>query len=358
MSPMRRLTCGSLLETIRRSAPVLEELDRYNIIRPELIDGNLAIQYKNEQRLSSAARQWLAQFGKINDRALINMWLETRVAVDGPKVFQPTVEQCLAMEQVAPRVAIGEYAQPYPVMLIDLPDGYRQQRTCQTATVSGSTTHGPACIIIGIHGQPPWTVWLDLIFDSASCVQWAVLPESPTIEDGIARRFGPESYVPAEPTPGRYGADQGLIMAGMTRLAVNSMLLLSDFGCKHLGPLNEPHYRRLEHYAAMAKKRGARLVDAQRDLRMAPQLYGFSQEVVLYGKERGAATPDDGDGEAHRRPHWRRGHWKTHAHGPNLSLRKRLFIKPVLVNWHLLREGEGISQTTYRMPGRKQRPEA
>jgi hypothetical protein len=32
--------------------------------------------------------------------------------------------------------------------------------------------------------------------------------------------------------------------------------------------------------------------------------------------------------------HWRRGHWREQAHGPNLSLRKRVLIKPVMVNAH------------------------
>jgi hypothetical protein len=31
-------------------------------------------------------------------------------------------------------------------------------------------------------------------------------------------------------------------------------------------------------------------------------------------------------------PHWRRGHWREQAHGPRLSLRKRILIKPMLVN--------------------------
>jgi hypothetical protein len=152
------------------------------------------------------------------------------------------------------------------------------------------------------------------------------------------------------PARRRIGAAERLVLAGLIRLAVNAMLLLTDFGWKHMGPVNAPHYRRLEHYDAMARKRGAGGVNAQRDLRMAAQLYGFSQDIVLYGEERSPAAPEGSGAEPHRRPHWRRGHWTTHAHGPDLSLRKRLFIKPVLVNRHLLREGEGISQTTYRMP--------
>jgi hypothetical protein len=38
-----------------------------------------------------------------------------------------------------------------------------------------------------------------------------------------------------------------------------------------------------------------------------------------------------------------------HAHGPGRSLRKRLFVKPVLVNAHLLRNDQGAMTTTYRI---------
>jgi len=120
-----------------------------------------------------------------------------------------------------------------------------------------------------------------------------------------------------------------------------------------LGPVNPSHYRRLERYAALARKRNRATgkIEAERNLRLAPQLYGFPQDIVLHTEERTVAdAPASGTEEdSHRRPHWRRGHWKMHAFGPGLTQRKRLFIKPVLVNRHLLREGGGIPQTLYRV---------
>ena len=38
-----------------------------------------------------------------------------------------------------------------------------------------------------------------------------------------------------------------------------------------------------------------------------------------------------------------------HAHGPGLSQRKRLFIKPVFVNRHLLAESQNPFATSYRV---------
>jgi hypothetical protein len=55
------------------------------------------------------------------------------------------------------------------------------------------------------------------------------------------------------------------------------------------------------------------------------------------------------DSDVQRRPHWRRGHWKMQAHGPGLTQHKRLFIKPVIVNRHLLVGDLGALQTSYRI---------
>lgn len=52
--------------------------------------------------------------------------------------------------------------------------------------------------------------------------------------------------------------------------------------------------------------------------------------VHLVGEE--IAHRGNGSGSGTVAPHWRRGHWREQAHGEGLSLRKRILIKPVLVN--------------------------
>src|SRR5262249_27702497 len=149
--------------------------------------------------------------------------------------------------------------------------------------------------------------------------------------------------------PGELTADDRLVMAGALRVAVNAMLFLTEFGCQHLGAVNEPHYRRLRHALHVSRLKGRGVDEARRSLRLAPQRYGFAQAVVLHEEERQTdAVQAEGCSPGPRRPHWRRGHWKMHAHGPGRSLRKRVFIKPVLVNRHLM-DDEGPWQTTYRV---------
>jgi hypothetical protein len=203
-------------------------------------------------------------------------------------------------------------------------------------------------VIIGHHPPPAGSIWVEVFFDSGNLVRVAAGPANATIEDQIALEFGEESYASLDPgTP-----QERVVLASLERVAVNAMLLLAEWGCKKIGPANESHYRRLQHFADMARKRGRGVEEAQRSLRLASQIYGFPQDVVLHEEAR-AEGGSAADGESQRRPHWRRGHWKMHAHGPGLSQRKRLFIKPVFVNRHLLAESQNPFATSYRVAAGK-----
>lgn len=70
-------------------------------------------------RLSAVVQQWLESTAT-GARDLIDAWLRAQMAAGGPKVFRPTLDQCLAMEQVARRLASTDYGQPYPVMMVEL----------------------------------------------------------------------------------------------------------------------------------------------------------------------------------------------------------------------------------------------
>ena len=327
----------------------MEDLARSDAIGVELIDGKLRARPTKAVLKSDPSHPVAHESLAVEDH--INMWLQMQVVLSGPKVFRPTLEHCLAMEQVAPRIAIGDYVQPYPVMVIDLPEEYRHRRVCAFGSIGGVSAHVPVCLLIGAYGQPPWTIWLSVVLDSGRGLQHVLLPTSQTIEDGIVSEFGHDSYVPADMPADCYGTNERAMVASLLRLAVNAMLLLSDLGCEHLGPSNPSHYHRLERYAQVARKRRTGIVEADRNLRLAPQLYGFPQNIVLHAEERTSTESLAGNGhpDVPRRPHWRRGHWKMQACGPSRSQHKRLFIKPVLVNRHLLRDGEGIPQTTYRV---------
>jgi hypothetical protein len=228
-------------------------------------------------------------------------------------------------------------------MIVEFPDDYRERRACPAASGDGAET--PECVIIGFHEPPVSTIWADTLFSSGSVSRVVMLPSDATIEAGIVRECGEDSYADVE----AFDLPHRLVLAGALRLAVNAMLLLTEFGCKRLGPTNASNYERLRRHVAVSRQRGHGLEQAERGLRLAPQVYGFSQDVVLYDRELPPDRETHGDGVPPRRPHWRRGHVKMHAYGPKRSLRKRIFIRPTLVNHHLIHGLEPAADVVYRI---------
>jgi hypothetical protein len=296
-------------------------------------------------RLSAATNNRLRRELDAADK-VIEVWFHSEIVVKGPKIFRPSFEQCLAMEQIAPRVALADYAQPYPAMIVEFPEAYRQARSCLVDNRVFRGVHTPQFVRVG---TPPGELpsLAVQVVSSSNSYRTAVADDTkaPTIEDCILRSFGLNSPLADPAAP-----DEQQVTAGAMRLGVNAMLLLMEYGCKHLGPANPSHFHRLQHHLEVARRHGHRVHESELDLKFAPQLYGFAQEITLHEHDRQAptGTGPEGDSDLHRRPHWRRGHWKMHAYGPARSLRKRILIKPVLVNAYLLQDGTAAGLTLYR----------
>jgi hypothetical protein len=205
-------------------------------------------------------------------------------------------------------------------------------------------TESPECVIVGFHESPVSTIWADTVFNSARMVRVAILPSDTSIEEGIVRECGEDSYADVE----AFDVSHRLVLAGTLRVAINSMLLLADYGCKRLGPANPTHYNRLRRHLETSQHQGQHVDNARRNLRLAPQLFGLPQDIRLYEREPSRDLDCHSECTSTRRPHWRRGHWKMQAHGPSRSLRKRIFVKPVLVNHHMLGGREQTAEVAYR----------
>jgi hypothetical protein len=342
---MARMTCGQFLETIRREAPFYEELFQHQAIRPWVNGDELRVDLDSAQ-LSPATKNWLRPPSTLKYRTLIHHWLIADAIAKGPKVFRPSLMECLALEQFEARLSVADYVQPYPVMLLDLPEAYQERRVCPPFATSPLSSWGaPTCVLIGTPPPVGKAIWLSFIFSSGSTFQLAMIPTDETIEAGILREFGEDSYVPADPIT----LSREQILASLVRVAVSAMLGMVNYGCSAQGPANPSHYQRLEHYLQLARKKQRGISEAERNLRLAMQLYGLPQDIKLYRTARSKPrTTANGDSGETRRPHWRHGYSKMVPYGPGRSLRKLWFIEPVMVNGHLLFEGAKIPQTRYR----------
>lgn len=76
---------------------------------------------------SPVVAEWLRQHSG-EAASLIDAWLLARYYGEGPKVFRPTWRQYLALEQIAPQLTLADYAQPFPVMAVELPEEVRLRR--------------------------------------------------------------------------------------------------------------------------------------------------------------------------------------------------------------------------------------
>jgi len=345
IQPNPQMTLGKYLHWTRLDAAYYGEIGRNHAIAFWLQDREPKMSVLHD-RLSAATNSRLRR-ELDSAETLIGIWFQTEIAVKGPKIFRPSLEQCLAMEQIAPRIAVADYAQPYPVMIVELPEVYRRARSCLADNRHLHGMRTPEFVLVGAPPGDLPSVTMQVMFSSNS-LRTVVCDETkaPTIEDCILRNFGENSAMIDPATP-----SEREVIAGAMRLGVNAMLLLMQYGCKPLGPANPSHFQRVEHHLEVARRRNHRVRECELDLKLAPQLYGFAQDITLHEHDHDDAqtgTASEADCDLHRRPHWRRGHWKMHAHGPGRSLRKRILIKPVLVNGHLLRDGELAGLTLYR----------
>lgn len=239
-------------------------------------------------------------------------WALSHWLVDGPKVFRPTLEQCHALEQIEVRLELSDYAQPYPAILIDMPEDY----------------------------APFWSI---LCFHYAGILICCLATEGN--KEDIVTTISVDGR-PIEVSLQKYDADckvHAPIAARALRVAVNSCLALVNYGC-HFSALY-PHEERSDLSLAREKdtERGKR---ARGRLQTALQLVTFSQEVVLHRVQKHEREEGEPTG-LEMPPHWRRGHWAMQPHGPQNSLRKRILRPPVLVRSDKFMGDKNDTTTSY-----------
>jgi hypothetical protein len=71
-------------------------------------------------------------------------------------------------------------------------------------------------------------------------------------------------------------------------------------------------------------------------LRRIPTICELTQNIRLYDREPPPPQSQAEQPGTPKTPHWRKGHWRRVAIGQGRKDRKSIFIRPVLVNAHLL----------------------
>jgi len=329
-------TFKSFLELLKKSHDLWVRVG--TCLRSELKDGQPSFYVGTHDPI---AKPWIeAAWKHGNITAIQEFFLNGRICTEGPKIFRPTYEQCLALEQVEPRVSAGEYRQPYPTMIVDLPQRYQEKlrTTIKNDLTNEMVSSVPVAVCIHHDAVTPCLVCATY-WDTGSAVVRTIHHcnnNLPTIADVFNNAGGlpPGSY-----DLGEIEEDNSI---SCLRMAVNSLLLLVHYGHR-VAPENPSLHTRLLRYAANAKKRGHD-TQAKVDLQLEPHLVDFEQNITLYETRPAHGERGEPTGRTVGFYHVR-GHIRMQAYGPGSTLRKQIFVKPYMVHPELARGPVTVNYT-------------
>jgi hypothetical protein len=267
-------------------------------------------------------------FNQLEYDVVATFWYNTlsKALAGGPKIFRPTLEQCEALENAEARYAFKNYKQPFPVIILEIPDEYRNQLN-QRYEIKDS----PKYVFVN-HDDRNRFINVSAFYNKQNIIAH-VTPdraEYATIEDSLiknrSRRIG-------ENIKGEFDAAENV-----QRLGINFAMMMSLYTVKVSGPIDPINYKIWQSEAGLKRKNGQftnRAIEAQQKVAASMQLIRFDQSVDFYDEvEEHFEVAQGVDIEKlHKSPksHWRRGHFAMQACGIGRRDRKMIFRKPVLV---------------------------
>jgi hypothetical protein len=274
-----------------------------------------------------------------------SVWTFAGLFADGPKVYCPTLEEFEALARVEIRVPLNIYRQPFPTVVVMVPDG-----------VFGEVSKE--------FGTPAFTVLRSFVGEKyGGIIAGRVIGTNNSrleLDYRIAWYDEGESHIESHlksieersqnfsPLPDCYKLAEGEDSAveKTKRAAINACLLLSQHAPRLLCPANPQYEAKLKE--RLKNKNLAPRVQAENAhaLKMMPMIYGFHQRIRVVERE---DEPDEINPTGScppKTPHWRRGHWRNQTCGEKGRDRKLVFIPSVLVNEYLLAGSRSDTRVT------------
>jgi len=258
---------------------------------------------------------------------LAELWAWSGLYNEGIKVFTPTATEIEALMRVDPNDNPDDFRHPFDTFAIAFPDDFM---TGNLSEDFGSPAGAIArldpksrCYVLSIVSTGEVGITSNVVisnpgsyFERKSLMKWDDCDEKETD-----------------------------FATNCRTMALNTAMLLTRYGLRAIGPANPDRAAKLREKLAGKLPDSARRSN-ERELRMMPMIYGFSQQIKIYEDKRGE-SPTPGNGETRLTPHWRRGHWVNQPCGAGSKDRKVIFRPAVLVNDHLF--GGKLSDTRVTM---------
>lgn len=267
---------------------------------------------------------------------LIRLYCASKALAQGPKLLRPSYRDCVAFENKDLAVAFDDYQQPYPTVLVEFPESYRQELT---------ERFGVNCCrgIICHHEKPAGHI---------VCITDAI-SKRPQIIDIMTARPEYHSIEQALNVRSDEGKDieQGIVLQ---RVALNLCRMLTIAGCRVVGPADRKQLATIKKGLRRSNRgTNSRLRLAKQAI---PTVITFDQSIeydlfeAKVSKPRGESESTEAKGVS-KTPHWRRGHFRRQRFGPGRSQVRLQFIRPVLVNKPLFQGEQADSAVTYKSKG-------
>lgn len=248
----------------------------------------------------------------------LEIYLQSRVYTQGPKVFRPTAEQLFALERMKLNLTVADFNSPFETICVELPKAYVEARALPEANVAQ------------LHFDKPNRFFIhNIMYTKHVMKTWWRPSNEDTIEDWMAEDYSNEmkfTDVPVE--------DREKVAEVMTRRAIlNYCLLIDECGIKRDGPAVPNQYAQLVKWC---QKSNVHTKRNKRHLQAHPMLYSIEKPATPLVRIVGSPSELGPSTDRTVSPHSRRGHYRMQPHGPNNSLRKRIRIPGCIVNPHLL----------------------
>ena len=178
----------------------------------------------------------------------------SRMLREGPKVFAFDALTCEALENFDLSVSTADYLQPFPTVIIELPQDYTKKRVVpfDDGIRVDEGVHAPDYLVI--RHEPKAGCVLVLMHMTSHQVLTRLLKLDPawTLEEMWTKgqtNLGCQGLV--EHDPGGKSVGKFPEQAGAERVPDGDGVWRED-----LGPANPSHYERLKKFAKLARKRG------------------------------------------------------------------------------------------------------
>ena len=274
--------------------------------------------------------------GDIGPTQRASLILECRAIAQGIKYYQPTIKECLSLDNVDIKIPGNIYEQPYEVFTINLPSEYKTifktipanmpDLSSVIEPIADNEYTQPQIIFSAFFRKEKVQIIKVLHEDGTVLVLTLDLGSSHTMEEIMRNTIKHKIEQDVE----NYNPSEINCLEKSWRLISNICLLLTNFGHINAGPRNPQHLRRLQN-RLRRQRDPQRNRTLQEEIRLLPQRIKLKETINLYKVHKNTSSHTV-------RPHWRRGCWVHQPYGKKWSLRKLIFRKPTFVHGELVKE--------------------